>query len=243
MKIKTLKKDTSALSMLPGINREIYPAQVTKLAGSLERMGCIRPLVVCNINFITGKPGTYIVDGQHLYLALIRESMSIPYITIEIKDQKELIEKIALLNASSKSWKMLDYVTAWSSIKNDYKKLNKYYGTYDLDFATLSTVLGGLSFDGSNGLNVMKRGGFKIVDEEKNVRILNRLTDVLKVLPRENRFRNKYVCREYVSFYRKNEKSYKHLTFLTNLKKSKVKFELAVQKDFKLSAVFATMLK
>ena len=117
---------------LAGINRPIIPYHVTKLAQALTMMGIIRPIVIANISFMSGIPGWYIVDGQHLFNALLRLGMDIPYVFIDVKDKKDLVEKIALLNASSKTWSLQDYVTAWSSLENDYVKLNNYFNIYDL---------------------------------------------------------------------------------------------------------------
>jgi hypothetical protein len=96
---------------LAGINRPITPNQVTKLAASILMMGIIRPIVIAELSFITGVKQKYIVDGQHLYNACLRLGINIPYIIVTVKNQEELIEKIALLNASSKSWTQFDYLT------------------------------------------------------------------------------------------------------------------------------------
>lgn len=128
MKILTLNKDSnSSFYFLAGINRPVIPQHVTKLSNSINEMGVLRPVVIAVISFVTGKPLKYIIDGQHLFNALLRNNMDIPYIIINITDQVDLIEKIALLNASSRSWTLLDYIHAWSSVNNvkiyDHNKL------------------------------------------------------------------------------------------------------------------------
>lgn len=238
MKVQILKKDSKqSFSYLAGINRAINPAQVTKLAESVNNMGIIRPVIVAELSFIDGKKKLYIIDGQHLFNALIRNHMDIPYVTIAVKDKKELVEKIALLNASSKNWTIADYVTAWSSLSTDYVKLNHYYQVYDLDFGVLTAVLNNGSSDSGTLTRKIKGGEFKIVDEEKNVTILNYLTDVLKIVPRMSRFENRYLCREYVKFLR-NTLKYNHVKFLDNLKKNRKEFILATQEDGKLVELF-----
>lgn len=241
MKILTLKKDSKqSFYYLAGINRAINPSQVTKLAESVNRMGIIRPVVVAEISFVDGKKKTYIIDGQHLFNALIRNNMDIPYVVITIKDKKELVEKIALLNASSKNWAIVDYISAWSSLSTDYVKLNHYFQVYDFDMGVLSSVLNNSNVDGSNLVRKIKAGEFKIVDEDKNVTILNHLTDVLKVVPRMNRFENRYLCREYIKFLR-NTPKYNHSKFLDNLKRNKKEFILATQEDGKLVELFTKL--
>lgn len=241
MKNQILKKDSKqSFSYLAGINRAINPAQVTKLAESVNKMGIIRPVVVAYIAFVDGIKKLYIIDGQHLFNALIRNNMDIPYVIIDVKDKTDLVEKIALLNASSKNWTMLDYITAWASLSQDYVKLNHYYQVYDIDLATLATILMGGSVDGSNTVRTIKNGQFKIVDEKFNVSILDYVTDLLKVIPRMARNDNRYASREYVKFLR-NTKTYNHKKFIDNLKKNKKEFILATQEDGKLVELFTKL--
>ena len=241
MKNQILKKDSKqSFSYLAGINRAINPAQVTKLAESVNKMGIIRPVVVAYVAFIDGIKKLYIIDGQHLFNALIRNNMDIPYVIIDVKDKTDLVEKIALLNASSKNWTMLDYITAWASLSQDYVKLNHYYQVYDIDLATLATILMGGSVDGSNTVRTIKNGQFKIVDEKFNVSILDYVTDLLKVIPRMARNDNRYASREYVKFLR-NTKTYNHKKFIDNLKKNKKEFILATQEDGKLVELFTKL--
>ena len=241
MKTQTLKKDSKqSFSYLAGINRPIYPAQVTKLAESVIKMGIIRPVVIAYISFVDGVKKPYIIDGQHLFNALIRNNMDIPYVAIEVKDKTDLVEKIALLNASSKNWSMCDYVTAWASLSNDYVKLNHYYQVYDIDLCTLATILLGQSIDGSNTVKTIKNGNFKVVDEKLNTTILDNITDLLKVIPRMARNDNRYATREYTKFLRTTN-TYNHKKFIENLKKNKKEFILATQEDGKLVELFTKL--
>lgn len=231
----------NTFSYLAGINRPIYPAQVTKLADSINKMGVVRPVIIAEIDFITGKKTKYIIDGQHLFNALIRNGMEIPYVTIVIKDKRDLVETIAKLNASSKNWTLLDYITAWGSLIPDYVKLNHYFQVYDFDMGVLTSVLNDLVADGGHLVKKIKNGEFRIINEKENVKLLDQLTDVLKVVPRMNRNENRYLCREYIKFAKGCTK-YNHEKFINNLKKNKSKFVLATQEDGKLKELFNNLL-
>jgi len=244
MNIQILKKTSKkGFSLLAGINRPVNPSQVTKLAESVKKLGILRPVVVSDISFLTGKSQRYIIDGQHLFHALIRNNMDIPYIKVDIKDKKELVESIALLNASSKNWALIDYVTSWSSIYDDYKKLINYYKIYDFELGDLSAILSNKTVcsTGSASIKSVKKGEFKISNEKENVNILDYLTEVLEILPRMNRFENKYLVREYVSFVR-NTRKYNHTIFKKNLEINKKKFVLSTQENGKLSEMFKKLI-
>lgn len=244
-RLKVLKKGET-LSYLAGINRPIDPAQVTKLAQSIDAMGLVRPIVVTTINFIEGRDVSYIIDGQHLFNAMLRNDIPIEYVEIDVEDLKDLVEKIALLNASSKSWKLTDYILAWSAVSEEYKKLNKYFNIYDFELSTLASILSCSSINTSGGNSItktIKTGEFKIVDEARQVNLLDHLTDVLKIIPRMARFENRYVCSEYINFRNAVGGAYRHKEFLTNLEKNKDKFVLATQQQQKLTEIFRKLSK
>jgi hypothetical protein len=253
MSYKSLKSRTKSLkigetlSYLAGINRPIDPAQVTKLANSIDKMLLVRSIVVARINFIEGKEKPYIVDGQHLFNAMLRNNIPIEYVEIEVDNLSDLVEKIALLNASSKSWKLCDYILAWSSVNSDYKKLNNYFNIYDFELSVIASILSNntlkITAGGSTIAQKIKKGEFKVVDEDFNISVLNDLTDILKIIPRMNRFENRYVCSEYVNFRRTSGSSYNHKSFLKNLDKNKQKFILATQEQEKLADMFRVLAK
>ena len=243
MNIKICTKDSKTLfAFLSGINRDINPSQVTKLATSLNKMGCIRPVIVANIDFIDGKRKRYIIDGQHLFYALLRNNSDIPYMEINVTDLKDLVEKIALLNSSSKSWALLDYIKSWSCILEDYKKLNRYFNTYDLDLRTLSNILSENVSTSGNITTKIKKGNFKIINEKQAIVIIENLTDVLTILPRMNRTENSYLCTEYVEFI-KSVSNNNHKDFLIKLELQKEKFTLVTQEHGKLNEMFKKIIK
>jgi hypothetical protein len=112
-------KDYTKFSYLP-MNREVQATHVESMVKSLRKMGCIRDVIVAETNVIEGIKKRYIVDGQHLFNALIRENMPIAYRIITVNTEKDLIENMAALNNTSKSWKLLDYINAYKVVYTDY---------------------------------------------------------------------------------------------------------------------------
>lgn len=231
-------KSKVKFNYLSGINRPINPGHVTKIANSIDKMGMLAPVICAELDFITGKKELYVIDKQHGLNACMRLGIDVPYIVIPIANKQELVEYLALLNASSKPWCILDYVAAWSTLISDYVSLNRYYEMYDFEMGVLASILSNDGFDtGGRATNKLKRGEFRIKDEEENIKLLNQLTDILKIVPRMNRYENKYLCSEYIKFVR-TFKKYDHAKFITALKKEKLKFILATQEQGKLADMF-----
>ena len=232
------------LKFLAGINRAINPGHVSKLCTSYQKIGSLQPIICCEIDFITGKKELCVLDGQHKTNALLRQGWDIPYIVIDIKDKKELVETIALLNASSKSWTIQDYVNSWASLIPDYIKLNRYFQIYDIELSIIAAILSHTTTTSGGSISKkIKAGEFVIQDEEKNVDILNGLTDILKIIPRLNRYENRFVCTEYVNFRRTIGSNYNHKSFLKNLEKNKQKFILATHEQEQLADMFRVLAK
>jgi hypothetical protein len=222
MQTKILNIDgNKAFSLLAGINRPILPSQVGKLAESIKQMGIIRPVVVAEIAFITGAPTMYIIDGQHLYHACIRQKVNVPYVQIAVKDHQDLVEKIALLNSSSKSWTMDDYILAWASLKEDYKKLQELTNTYPLSVETIAGVMSDTISGGDRKL--LKKGNFAIRKEGYNRAILDKLTEVLDVVNTKNMRLNREICRSFVTFYRSIDEHYVHAEFVAYIRSNQHK--------------------
>ena len=228
MKVKILAKTSpKKIHLLAGINRPIAASHVTKLAESVKTIGIIRPMVLSDISFITGKKETYIIDGQHLHAACSRLGVDIPYIEISIKDEQELVERIALLNASSKSWVMADYVNAWGSIKKDYKTLQKLQSVYDFELQHIVRV-GVNAKDGGTARKIIKNGSLAFQRSKAEMeKTLNQMTDVLKHVTRMSRYENRTLFDAYLPI-NANPK-YNHEKFLRFLKTHKEKLMFVTQ--------------
>ncbi len=242
MNIKWAKPDSKiGFHFLSGINRPIVPSHVTKLSNSLSFMGAIRPVVCTYINFIDGVKRLYVLDGQHLINGLLRYNSDIPYIILPINDKEQLIKTIALLNSSSKPWLLKDYVIAWSSLIDDYRRLNEYHKIYDFEICVLASILSNsaISIGGGSNSRPIKNGDFKIVNEQDNIEILKNLNECVDILDKMDRRGSKYFCNEYVKFYRSN-KSYNHTIFIKQLKLNKNNLVFAIQKEDRLLNLFNT---
>jgi len=248
LEIKTMKITSSkGFSLLAGINRGIVPNHVTKMANSLGKMGPIRPIVVATLSFVTGSPIAYIIDGQHLYHALLRMGWDIPYTEIEIKNEVDLAEHLAMLNNSSKSWTMQDYMTVWAHINKDYVKLNEYFNTYDIELNQLADILMNQTclsnIGGSSTVSrLIKTGEFRIKNEELGVFILNCITDSLKIITRMDRLSNKLFISSYVNFIA-NTHNYDHAKFLKALEANKDKFKLATHSPDEYTKLLTQIIK
>jgi hypothetical protein len=225
MNIKYLPPNSKkGFSLLAGINRAVKPSHVTTLVLALLTFArCIRPVVVAKINWIDGTDKLYIIDGQHLYHALIRIGMSIPYVEVEIANEQDLIEKIALANASSRSWTLGDYITAWSFIRPDYITLNQLIATHDIQARTLVSCY--MPSYGKSCSNVIKSGTFKIEDKRGGDRLVKQLEDCLSICPRGSMWDIERFANAALKVMR-NNKLYNHDQFIAYLKKNKSKLSL-----------------
>jgi hypothetical protein len=156
--------DYSKFSVLP-MNRAIDSKHVQKMITSIRKMGVLRSVITCTTNMIEGSTKTYVIDGQHLATALEREGQPIPYIEITIESEEDLIEKMAYLNNSSKSWDMMNYINAWKMIRPDYMKLFKWKNMYDIE-VTMLAMIGVNNTAIKHNTSTIKTGQFKITNSK-----------------------------------------------------------------------------
>lgn len=154
----------SKFSILP-MNRGVDSRHVQKMITSIRKMGVLRAVITTTTNLIEGEEKTYIIDGQHLATALEREGLPIPFIQIDIVSEEDLVEKMAYLNNSSKSWDLMNYINAWKMIRPDYMKLFKYKNMYDIEIsmlACIATMMPSIRY----GTQPIKNGTFAITNPE-----------------------------------------------------------------------------
>lgn len=236
-------KGKKGFSLLANINRPIIASQIDLLEESIKKIGVVRPVVIAKIAFISGKLESYIIDGQHLYMACLRLGINVPYVVIQVKDERDLIDKIALLNSSSKSWKMSDYVRAWAHISEDYIKLQEWLSKFKLEVSVLASIMSGnVGVTGQMINRKLKSGDFKVKNEKHNLQLVQQVEDVLNLLPRSSRFGTKYLCNEYLTFVKNcpstGPNAYDHSHFLKGVKSQKDRIGLAIQTEAKLVDIF-----
>ncbi len=156
--------DYSKFAILP-MNRGVDSRHVQKMITSIRKMGVIRCVIATTTNIIEGITKTYIIDGQHLATALEREGMPIPYIEINVDSEQELIEKMAYLNNSSKSWDLMNYINAWKMTQSDYMKLFKWKNMYDIEVSMLACIATNMPSI-RYGTQPIKNGTFKITNSK-----------------------------------------------------------------------------
>ena len=121
-KIK-FSKDYKKFAFLE-INRITDTEHIQKMITSVRTMGVVRPVICVKVTFIDGTSQLYVIDGQHLFKSLMAEDLEIPYVVIDVEDKIDMVQKMAMLNNSSKSWTLLNYVNAFKMHLRDYYELN-----------------------------------------------------------------------------------------------------------------------
>jgi len=215
--MKLLIKETksySSLHYLP-MNREVNSKHVQSMVDSINIMGIIRPVVLCETNCVDGIKKKYILDGQHLVNACQRLNIAIPYVIIPVNDELDIVHKMGMLNSTSKSWTLKDYVNAYKMFKPDYMTLFKYHNLYNLSYSELAVILGlKTSYDSGKGIKPLKEGKFVInnPDGELACKNLSEMVTLLggNIIPQ--------VRRVFVRLYATNSFKFNHGSTFTAIK-------------------------
>jgi hypothetical protein len=190
-----LAADYSKFAVLP-MNRGIDSKHVQKMIASIRKMGVLR----CVITTTTAT-------------ALEREGKPIPYIDITVESEQDLIEKMAYLNNSSKSWDLMNYINAWKMIQPDYMKLFKWKNMYDIEITMLAAIgVNNAGFRSSS--QSIKTGDFKITNPnaEDMCKAFNDIFLKIGMSERSVKF-------QFLTAFLQAYGSYNHAKVITNLDK------------------------
>lgn len=220
LKVKHVS-DYSKLAVLP-MNRGIDSKHVQKMITSVRKMGVIRPVITTTTNIIEGETKTYVIDGQHLATALEREGLPVPCIDISIFSEEELIEKMAYLNNSSKSWDLMNYINAWKMIRPDYMKLFKWKNMYDIEVSMLAAI-GANNFTIKGNTGVIKSGEFTITNSQAET-MCKQFNDIFLKIGTADR----YIKFNFLSAFLQAGPSYNHEKVLANIEKHMTTIRLIV---------------
>ncbi len=156
--------DYTKFKLLIGINRQIKPSHVATMRKSVKETMVIRPIVVAKLSFMPDKICWYIIDGQHLFEALCYLNLPIPIVEIIINTPIELIERLALINNSSKKWDTAQYVNAWKNIKPVYGVLEEKRAKTGLPYVSITALA--MNIPSRSGIaKKIKEGEFDIINE------------------------------------------------------------------------------
>lgn len=202
----------SMFSILP-MNREINSGHVQKMIESIKLMGIIRPVVICETDAIEGIKKKYILDGQHLATACEREGLAIPYMTINVKDEKDIVSKMAMLNNSSKSWDLMNYVNAYKMYYPDYMKLFKWKNMYDMEPSMIGCIA--LERNGTSGVSTTIRAGEFVITNPKTEEMCKAFNDIFLKIGKTDR----WIRFKFLAVFMECYNTYDHAKTLDNVDK------------------------
>jgi hypothetical protein len=212
-KIK-FSRDYNKFHMLDGINRIPDPKHIQKMVSSIRSMGVIRPVICVQVKFMDGTNKLYIVDGQHLFKALSAEGLDIPFVIIDTPNKIDLVHKMAMLNNSSKSWTLLNYVNAFKMYIPDYNQLFELRDMYDIEPLMLAAICTKGTSAVVSGSQLLKSGNFKITNPEAQ-EMAKAFNDFFLKIGRADR----WVKHQFLQVFMRAWGNYNHEEALANLDK------------------------
>lgn len=196
-------------------NRIVDPKHTTKMTSSLKSMeAAIRPVVCINTNVVDGKKKLYIIDGQHLFYSLMKEEAEIPYIILEVVNMKDMIYKMALLNNSSKSWGLLDYIVAYKAVDIDYQILFELNLKYSIELNMLTAICLNVNSASMVG-SIIKDGSFKNLNKNY-IEMCDKFQEIFVNVGTADR----WIKHSFFTAFMMNYNKYKHSETVENITKN-----------------------
>jgi hypothetical protein len=210
--------DYTLFNYLP-MNRTIDSKQVEALVQSIREMGVTRQVICIRTACIDGELKTYVIDGQHLIHACQREELPVEYRYIEVKDEDDIVRKMAFYNNSSKSWNLMDYVNAWKYIHPDYTILKKFKNLYNLEPLMIAGICNNAdSYNGvSSASQLIKNGNFRITNPNAEA-MCKDFSDLFIKIGKADRWVKHQFLRVFIQAY--NSKYYNHQNTIQNIEKN-----------------------
>jgi hypothetical protein len=210
--------DYTLFNYLP-MNRTIDSKQVEALVQSIREMGVTRQVICIRTACIDGELKTYVIDGQHLIHACQREDLPVEYRYIEVKDEDDIVRKMAFYNNSSKSWKLMDYVNAWKYIQPDYITLKKFKNLYNLEPLMIAGICNNAdSYNGvSSASQLIKNGNFRVTNPNAEA-MCKDFSDLFLKIGKADRWVKHQFLRVFIQAY--NSKYYNHQNTIQNIEKN-----------------------
>ena len=196
------------------INRLTDNGHIQKMINSVRNMGVVRPVICVRITFVNGKQQLYVIDGQHLFKSLMAEDLEIPYVIIDVENKIDMIQKMAMLNNSSKSWTLMNYVNAFKMHIADYYQLNELREMYNIEPLMLATICTNGVESSISGSRLIKSGDFKITNPNAQ-EMAKAFNDFFLKIGRADR----WVKHNFLQVFMRAYSTYDHEKSLENLDK------------------------
>lgn len=156
--------DYDMFKLLP-FNRNVINSHVKTMMESINKMGMLRPVLVCRLKEMNGSCSLYVLDAQHALEACKRLCIEIPYVEISIKDSLDVIYKLTLLNSTSKAWNIHDYINAYAMFVPHYRELSKMISAYSIEtMMTISIASNRPSSHASVLGRELRKGEFEVIN-------------------------------------------------------------------------------
>jgi hypothetical protein len=97
-------------------NRKVNKKHVMRLVRSIESFGPQSFVNIAETNCVDGVKRKWIVDGQHRFMAYQFLKWPILYTVSNVSTKEEMVRLIAVLNHTSKTWHLRDYLEAWCQL-------------------------------------------------------------------------------------------------------------------------------
>ena len=185
MMFPNLESFSGKVFMLP-FNRDAFPKSI--LISKIKKYGFLVPILLVKTDVIDGVMRIYIVDGQHRALSCL--SLNVPFYGIlhdmKFKDKDELVEFVASLNSTQKTWNTNDYIKAFASVG-----LSEYHALIDVrkrctfSYITLAQIYG--NSNASLAANSLKNGNFKVQRKKEADKVLEYARELAHYKPSTNR--------------------------------------------------------
>ena len=158
MKVK-ITKDYKIFKTLTG-NRPLVTPHIKKLEKMLQEKNLSEYLPIL-VN-----EQMYVIDGQHRLQALEKAKLPVFYVIVP----GLTLEDVIMLNSTSKSWSMLNYIQSQIQLGNEnYEKLYEFMKAYQLPSGVAAEILSGV--DHKDNTLAIKHGYFKVMDYNKAVKV------------------------------------------------------------------------
>lgn len=165
-----------------GNNRDIKLPHVNDMQKSIQKNGVLRPVIVVFDKLM----GLYrVVDGQHLWQALMRLNLPIEckVASCDANDMDAITKLMIDLNTTSKSWSFTTYIECWAKTSNAHYKYLDLMIKMNSDIQSTVVLMAYARKSRTLATKQVKEGNFQVVDREFGDKLVNYVRECNKFVP------------------------------------------------------------